>query len=158
MNIMKVGLLFFYIIWIVFGTPFSNNIKLLIFSVGNSRTDCWKLFKFPRTTYSCASLQSVVMKLLTLSCFLLGAKFTESQFGQPTNANPFVDQVKINHFFLWSWTQKILLQMLEEVIMASNETLFLDDEQFILVVDLFIFRPELQLQVTGDWLSFIIIN
>jgi len=71
------------------------------------------------------------MKLLTLSCFLLGAKFTESQFGQPTNANPFVDQ------------------MLEEVIMASNETLFLDDEQFILVVDLFIFRPELQLQVTG---------
>ena len=108
MNIMKVGLLFFYIIWIVFGTPFSNNIKLLIFSVGNSRTDCWKLFKFPRTTYSCASLQSVVMKLLTLSCFLLGAKFTESQFGQPTNANPFVDQVKINHFFLQSWTKKNL--------------------------------------------------
>ena len=40
--------------------------------------------------------------------------------------------------------------MLSEVIAASNETLFLEDEQYVLVVDLFIFRPELQLQVTGD--------
>jgi len=55
-----------------------------------------------------------------------------AQFGQPTNANPFVDQ------------------MLEEVIKASNETIFLTEEQYVLVVDLFIFRPELQLEVTGD--------
>merc|ERR1712130_629368 len=53
----------------------------------------------------------------------------ESQFGQPTNANPFVDQ------------------MLSEVIANFNESLLVEDEQFILVVDLFIFRPELQLQV-----------
>ena len=39
--------------------------------------------------------------------------------------------------------------MLEEVIKASNETIFLEDEQYVLVVDLFIFRPELQLEVTG---------
>jgi len=52
-----------------------------------------------------------------------------AQFGQPTNANPFVDQ------------------MLEEVIKASNETIFLTEEQYVLVVDLFIFRPELQLEV-----------
>jgi len=52
-----------------------------------------------------------------------------AQFGQPTNANPFVDQ------------------MLEEVIKASNETIFLSEEQYVLVVDLFIFRPELQLEV-----------
>merc|ERR1719220_1640679 len=52
-----------------------------------------------------------------------------AQFGQPTNANPFVDQ------------------MLEEVIKASNESLFIEDEQYVLVVDLFILRPELQLQI-----------
>ena len=40
-------------------------------------------------------------------------------------------------------------QMLEEVIKASNETIFLTEEQYVLVVDLFIFRPELQLEVTG---------
>ena len=39
--------------------------------------------------------------------------------------------------------------MLEEVIKASNETIFLNEEQYVLVVDLFIFRPELQLEVTG---------
>ena len=37
--------------------------------------------------------------------------------------------------------------MLSEVIDASNETLFVNDEQYVLVVDLFIFRPELELQV-----------
>merc|ERR1719220_3313876 len=52
-----------------------------------------------------------------------------AQFGQPTNANPFVDQ------------------MLEEVIKASNESLYLSDEEYVLVVDLFIFRPELHLEV-----------
>jgi len=37
--------------------------------------------------------------------------------------------------------------MLSEVIDASNETLFVNDEQYVLVVDLFIFRPELELQI-----------
>jgi len=68
-------------------------------------------------------------RILALTCFLCGVKFTRSQFGQPTNANPFVDQ------------------LLEEVIATSNESLFINDEQYVLVVDLFIVRPELQLQV-----------
>jgi len=68
-------------------------------------------------------------RILALSCFLCGIRFTRSQFGQPTNANPFVDQ------------------LLAEVIATSNESLFINDEQYVLVVDLFIVRPELQLQV-----------
>jgi len=68
-------------------------------------------------------------RILALTCFLCGVKITRSQFGQPTNANPFVDQ------------------LLEEVIATSNESLFINDEQYVLVVDLFIVRPELQLQV-----------
>jgi len=69
-------------------------------------------------------LQAVVTSFLWCA-----TKLTSAQFGQPTNANPFVDQ------------------MLSEVIDASNETLFVNDEQYVLVVDLFIFRPELELQV-----------
>ena len=38
--------------------------------------------------------------------------------------------------------------MIAEVVKASNETILLEDEEFVLVVDLFIFKPELQLQVT----------
>lgn len=69
-------------------------------------------------------------RLLTTGvCFLLTAQPSQSQFGQPTNANPFVDQI------------------LSEVIEASNESLFIEDEQYVLVVDLFILRPELQLQI-----------
>ena len=46
---------------------------------------------------------------------------------------------------LFSW------QMLKDVIEAANESMFIEDEQYVLVVDLFILRPELQLQVTtGD--------
>ena len=44
----------------------------------------------------------------------------------------------------------LLLQMLSEVIANFNESLLVEDEQYVLVVDLFIVRPELQLQVTGD--------
>ena len=41
--------------------------------------------------------------------------------------------------------------MLKDVIEAANESMFIEDEQYVLVVDLFILRPELQLQVTtGD--------
>ena len=40
--------------------------------------------------------------------------------------------------------------MLSEVIANFNESLLVEDEQYVLVVDLFIVRPELQLQVTGD--------
>jgi len=69
-------------------------------------------------------LQAVVTSFLWCA-----TKLTSAQFGQPTNANPFVDQ------------------MLSEVIDASNETLFVNDEQYVLVVDLFIFRPELELQI-----------
>jgi len=72
-----------------------------------------------------------MLSLALIVPVLLASGQVNAQFGQPTNANPFVDQ------------------MLEEVIKASNETIFLDDEQYVLVVDLFIFRPELQLEVTG---------
>ena len=39
--------------------------------------------------------------------------------------------------------------MIDEVVKASNETISLEREEFLLVVDLFLFRPELQLEVTG---------
>jgi len=68
-------------------------------------------------------------RTLTVFCFLLGLKSALSQFGEATNANPFVDQ------------------MLSEVIANFNESLLVEDEQYVLVVDLFIVRPELQLQV-----------
>lgn len=69
-------------------------------------------------------------RLVSLVTWLLSAaKLSNSQFGQPTNANPFVDQ------------------LLEEVIKTSNETLFINDEHYVLVVDLFILRPELDLQI-----------
>jgi len=74
------------------------------------------------------------MSLAVIPTLLLISQ-VNAQFGQPTNANPFVDQ------------------MLEEVIKASNETIFLEDEQYVLVVDLFIFRPELQLEVTGLFMT-----
>ena len=32
---------------------------------------------------------------------------------------------------------------------ASQETILLEDEEFVVVVDLFIVRPELHLEVTG---------
>ena len=38
--------------------------------------------------------------------------------------------------------------MIEEVVNASNATIPLQDEQFLVVVDLLVFRPELDLQVT----------
>ena len=44
------------------------------------------------------------------------------------------------------------------MIATSNESLFINDEQYVLVVDLFIVRPELQLQVTGDCFNIIIIT
>jgi len=74
---------------------------------------------------------SYTLRLLTIAILtsLWDISMVGAQFGQPTNANPFVDQ------------------MLEEVIKASNETIFLTEEQYVLVVDLFIFRPELQLEV-----------
>lgn len=37
---------------------------------------------------------------------------------------------------------------------ASNETIPLKDEEFVLVVDLFIVRPELHLEVTGLEMDF----
>ena len=41
---------------------------------------------------------------------------------------------------------------------ASNETILLKDEDFLLVVDLFLFKPELQLQVTGLEIDFILFS
>jgi len=72
---------------------------------------------------------SLFLITFTIIASLWDNSLVTAQFGQPTNANPFVDQ------------------MLEEVIKASNETIFLTEEQYVLVVDLFIFRPELQLEV-----------
>ena len=37
--------------------------------------------------------------------------------------------------------------MIEEVVKSSNATIPLQDEQFLVVVDLLVFRPELDLQV-----------
>ena len=37
--------------------------------------------------------------------------------------------------------------MIAQVVNASNETILLADEQFLVVVDLLVFRPELDLQV-----------
>jgi len=55
-----------------------------------------------------------------------------AQFGgEPQNANPFVDT------------------LITQVVNASQETILLEDEEFVVVVDLFIVRPELHLEVTG---------
>ena len=43
----------------------------------------------------------------------------------------------------------LFLQLITQVVNASNETILLEDEEFVLVVDLFIVRPELHLEVTG---------
>ena len=43
----------------------------------------------------------------------------------------------------------VLFQLIGQVVNASDETLVLQDEEFVLVVDLFIIRPELHLEVTG---------
>ena len=94
------------------------------------------------------------MSLALIPTLLLISQ-VNAQFGQPTNANPFVDQVTVlslNNIKL-SVSCVLLCQMLEEVIKASNETIFLEDEQYVLVVDLFIFRPELQLEVTGLFMT-----
>ena len=40
--------------------------------------------------------------------------------------------------------------MIEQVVNASNSTIELQDEQFLVVVDLLVFRPELDLQVQPD--------
>ena len=37
--------------------------------------------------------------------------------------------------------------MIAQVVNASNSTILLADEQFLVVVDLLVFRPELDLQV-----------
>jgi len=73
-----------------------------------------------------------------VSVFLLVcAQYTKAQFGDgPQNANPFVDM------------------LISEVVNASNETIPLKDEEFVLVVDLFIVRPELHLEVTGLEMDF----
>merc|ERR1712244_53056 len=76
----------------------------------------------------CRGGASSMLSLLIVPALLASGQ-VNAQFGQPTNANPFVDQ------------------MLEEGIKASNETIFLNEEQYVLVVDVFIFRPELQLEV-----------
>ena len=43
----------------------------------------------------------------------------------------------------------MLFQLIGQVVNASDATLVLQDEEFVLVVDLFIIRPELHLEVTG---------
>ena len=43
----------------------------------------------------------------------------------------------------------MLFQLIGQVVNASDETIVLQDEEFVLVVDLFIIRPELHLEVTG---------
>jgi len=68
--------------------------------------------------------------LLAAAAVTICTRRATAQFGsEPKNANPFVDT------------------MIAEVVKASNETILLEDEEFVLVVDLFIFKPELQLQV-----------
>merc|ERR1711935_27307 len=55
--------------------------------------------------------------------------------GEPKNANAFVDG------------------MIEQVVNASNSTIELQDEQFLVVVDLLVFRPELDLQIFDGKMS-----
>ena len=43
----------------------------------------------------------------------------------------------------------MLFQLIGQVVNASDETIVLQDEEFVLVLDLFIIRPELHLEVTG---------
>jgi len=71
--------------------------------------------------------------LLTLATLL---PLVSLQFGgEPKNANAFVDG------------------MIEQVVNASNSTIELQDEQFLVVVDLLVFRPELDLQIFDGKMS-----
>ena len=69
-----------------------------------------------------------------------------SQFDKPKNANKFVDSVSLIPLSLSSLRRSVL-QMIAQVVNASNSTILLADEQFLVVVDLLVFRPELDLQV-----------
>ena len=94
------------------------------------------------------------MSLLYSTLLLLGLvlaillPIALSQFDKPKNANKFVDSVSLSlcearaHSLRWS-----VFQMIEQVVNASNSTILLADEQFLVVVDLLVFRPELDLQV-----------
>ena len=63
-----------------------------------------------------------------LACFC----HCSAQFGSG-NANSFVDS------------------MLEEVLKSGDNTLFLEDEKFVLIVDLLLFSPQVELEVTGSF-------
>ena len=88
-----------------------------------------------------------------LLCLLLALlPIALTQFDKPKNANKFVDSVSLifllsplcdaGHSLRWS-----IFQMIAQVVNASNSTILLADEQFLVVVDLLVFRPELDLQV-----------
>merc|ERR1711953_1043901 len=84
---------------------------------------------------------TTTMSLLYSTLLLLGLvlaillPIALSQFDKPKNANKFVDS------------------MIEQVVNASNSTILLADEQFLVVVDLLVFRPELDLQIFDGKMS-----
>merc|ERR1712210_154383 len=84
---------------------------------------------------------TTTMSLLYSTLLLLGLvlalllPIALSQFDKPKNANKFVDS------------------MIAQVVNASNSTILLADEQFLVVVDLLVFRPELDLQIFDGKMS-----
>merc|ERR1712055_625060 len=71
-----------------------------------------------------------------LLCLLLALlPIALTQFDKPKNANKFVDS------------------MIAQVVNASNSTILLADEQFLVVVALLVFRPELDLQIFDGKMS-----
>jgi len=83
---------------------------------------------------SLPSTSSTISTIL-ISLVLVLLPLALSQFDKPKNANKFVDS------------------MIAQVVNASNETILLADEQFLVVVDLLVFRPELDLQIFDGKMS-----
>merc|ERR1711971_241111 len=78
---------------------------------------------------------SLLYTTLLLCLLLVLLPIALTQFDKPKNANKFVDS------------------MIAQVVNASNSTILLADEQFLVVVDLLVFRPELDLQIFDGKMS-----
>ena len=100
----------------------------------------------PAASSHLTTSMSLLCTTLLLLPLLLLLPIALSQFDKPKNANKFVDSVSLIPLSLSSLRRSVL-QMIAQVVNASNSTILLADEQFLVVVDLLVFRPELDLQV-----------
>jgi len=89
----------------------------------------------PAASSHLTTSMSLLCTTLLLPLLLLLPIALSQLFDKPKNANKFVDS------------------MIAQVVNASNSTILLADEQFLVVVDLLVFRPELDLQIFDGKMS-----